>query len=46
VKINNQATELPFFSGAISAVRQRSVVRVQDGEALTVEMDSTRGIYG
>ena len=45
MKVNGQETELPFFSGPISAVRQQSVVRVEDGEALTVEIDSVRGIY-
>ncbi|KAL8574007.1 hypothetical protein ACOMHN_029454 [Nucella lapillus] len=45
VKVNNQETELPFLSGVISAVRDRHVIRVQDGQALTVEMDSSRGIY-
>nr|QXG07832.1 apolipoprot-like protein [Tritia obsoleta] len=45
VKVNDKGTELPFFSGVISAVRHHSIVRVQDGQALTVEIDSARGIY-
>ncbi|XP_076440191.1 uncharacterized protein LOC143279842 [Babylonia areolata] len=45
VKVNNQERELPFFSGIISATRQQSLIRVQDGQALSVEIDSARGIY-
>lgn len=45
IKVNNKVTELPFFSGPISAVRQQSIIRVRDGDDLTMEMDSSRGIY-
>lgn len=45
VKVNGQETELPFTSGFIKAVRDRSIIRVQDASALTVEMDNLREIY-